>query len=272
MLQADVTVLMRLRFEAGAFTGRVRFFGRHVSKAKRQYDGLLNFFKPCGMTSAQALYRVRSLTGVFKSGHAGTLDPAADGVLLMCMGQATRRVERLMDLTKTYRATARLDVTSRSLDADSPLEAVQVRAPPTRDQVQAAAAEFIGLMQQVPPAVSALKIRGVRAYKLDSVPPMRPRAVRIERLTVSRFEWPELDFEVVCGRGTYIRAIIRDLGRKLGSGGCLTRLTRTAVGPFTIDQAATFADLENEQFDDRVCPLEQLDDMLEGHRDPNCEA
>lgn len=238
-----------------------------MAPQRSQFDGLLNFCKPTGTTSAKALYKVRSLTGIRKSGHAGTLDPAADGVLLLCMGRATKRVEALMNLPKVYRAVGRLDVSSKSFDSDSPHEPVEVGTVPTEAQVAEALAEFKGEIQQVPPAVSAIKVGGTRAYKLArrGMPVDLPaRAVQIYSLTLSRYAWPELEFELACGRGTYVRAIIRDLGLKLGTGGCLTALTRTAVGPFAADEATSFSDLEQGLFEQRRLPLEQLDCLLSG--------
>ncbi len=169
-----------------------------------QFDGLLNFHKPTGITSAKALYKVRSLTGIRKSGHAGTLDPGADGVLLLCMGKATKRVEILMDLPKTYLAAGRLDVTSKSLDSDSPHEAVRIGDIPSADQVHRAADEFVGAIAQVPPAVSALKVNGVRAYKIarsGREVSLAPRTVQIYAMNITRYEWPEINIEVSCGRG-----------------------------------------------------------------------
>ena len=233
---------------------------------REQFDGLLNFHKPTGITSAKALYRVRAITQIRKSGHAGTLDPAADGVLLLCMGKGTKRVERLMDLPKVYHAIGRLDVTSRSFDSDSPHEAVAIQEIPSTDKVVQAAAHLQSVREQVPPAVSAVKVAGVRSYKLarrgQSVT-LKPKTVRIDRLEILRYEWPEIEFEVACGRGTYIRAIIRDVGDALGTGGCLTQLTRTAVGPFTIEQATSLEDLQQGLFQQRRVALDQLDQLLD---------
>ena len=131
-------------------------------------DGLIILNKPPGITSAKVLYRVRKVTGQRKSGHAGTLDPAAEGVLILCLGAATKLVEQLMDQPKLYRATARLDVTSDSFDSDRPLQPVQVDRVPEPAEVGAAMRQFEGEILQVPPAVSALKIGGRPAYKLDA--------------------------------------------------------------------------------------------------------
>ena len=207
-----------------------------------QQDGIINLDKPVGLTSAKAVYRVRSITRVRKSGHAGSLDPGATGVLVVCQGRATKLVERVMDLPKVYRAKARLDVTSVSFDSDSDLEPVAVASVPTGEQVDAVMSDFEGVIAQVPPRVSAIKLGGVPAYRTvgrKDAPPLRPRRAQIYWLHVHAYDWPELDFEMACGRGTYVRALIRDVGFRLGTGGCLTSLRRTAVGPFRIEEAWT---------------------------------
>ena len=229
-------------------------------------DGIINFHKPIGITSAKALYRVRRITGQRKSGHAGSLDPAADGVLILCLGRATRLVERLMDQPKVYRATARLDVTSTSYDSDRPLEPVAVARVPDETAVRAAAATLEGVIQQAPPAVSAIKIGGRAAYDLERAgkpPELAPRPVRVYWLEVTSYAWPALEFAVACGRGTYVRALIRDLGAALGTGGCLTGLTRTRVGPFALEEAWTFEALEGTGAERYLLPLDEAKRLLE---------
>ena len=229
-------------------------------------DGLINFNKPTAITSAKALYRVRTITGERKSGHAGTLDPAATGVLLLCLGKATKLVERLMDQPKVYRATARLDVTSESFDGDRPLRPVPVTDPPTRDRLLAALATFEGVIEQAPPSISAVKIGGVPAYKLAAradFAPLKPRPVRVDWIRLLGYDWPTIDFEMCCGRGTYVRAIIRDLGVALGTGGCLTSLARLRVGPFILDDAWTFDRLEKSPPADYLIPMERFMGLLD---------
>lgn len=222
-------------------------------------DGIINCFKPLGLTSARCLDRVRRITGQRKSGHAGTLDPAADGVLLLCMGRGTKQVERLMGLPKEYFATARLDVTSASFDAERPFVPVHVISIPTAADLERAAAALVGDILQTPPAVSALKIGGRPAYKLErsgQTVELEPRRVQVYELRIERFAWPELDFRVRCGRGTYVRALIRDLGAAVGAGGCLTGLRRTAVGNFTADGAWTLEGLEAATPDQYLMPVD----------------
>jgi tRNA pseudouridine55 synthase len=199
-------------------------------------DGVINFYKPVGMSSAHAVHRVRKLTGQRKSGHAGTLDPLAEGTLVICLGRATKLVEAIMEQPKVYRTTAALDITSASFDRERPAIPVPVAEVPSSERVSAALASFEGNIQQVPPASSALKVRGRPAYQLERAgrsPVLRAREVQIHWVHVHAYDWPLVDFEVACGRGTYIRALVRDLGQRLGTGGCMMGLVRTAVGPFT---------------------------------------
>jgi tRNA pseudouridine55 synthase len=232
-------------------------------------DGLIILNKPVGLSSAKALYRVRALTGQRKSGHAGTLDPAAAGVLVLCLGRATRVVEQLMNQPKIYRAVARLDVTSDSFDSERPLRPVDVTHAPDTAAVGSAVRSFEGVIQQVPPLVSALKVGGRPAYRIERAGrtvELPPRPVAIYWVHVHSFDWPMLDFEVACGRGTYVRALIRDIGQALGVGGCLTSLVRTAIGPWRLENAWTLDALRSASADQYLIPLDaarrQLDSPL----------
>jgi tRNA pseudouridine55 synthase len=229
-------------------------------------DGLLILNKPVGLTSAKALYRVRRLTGQRKSGHAGTLDPAADGVLIICLGKGTKLVEGLMDLPKVYRTTARLDLTSPSFDSESETTPVPVPNPPSQSQVIAALQTLQGRIEQVPPAISALKVGGRPAYKLTRAgqpPALAARPVDIYWIYLHHYAFPTIQLEIACGRGTYIRALIRDLGAALHTGGCLTQLTRTAIGPWDLTVSWSLAQLEAETASDQWCiPLERAREIV----------
>jgi tRNA pseudouridine55 synthase len=228
-------------------------------------DGLINLHKPVRITSAKALYRVRRIVDERKSGHAGTLDPGASGVLLICLGRATKLVERVMDQPKVYRTTARLDVTSDTFDADGEVRSVPIIERPTADQVADALRRFEGEIEQTPPAISAVKVAGIPAYKRARSGEnlvLRPRPARVYWIRLHRFDWPSVEFEMCCGRGTYVRAIVRDLGAALGTGGCVTALTRTRVGPFCIDDAWTFEAMERSAAGDYVIPLEKAMEAL----------
>lgn len=228
-------------------------------------DGLINLHKPVGITSAKAVYKVRALTRQRKIGHAGTLDPAAEGVLVLCLGKATKLVERFMDQPKVYRATARLDVTSSSFDSEGTVESVAVESAPSPEEVAAALISFEGVQQQTPPAVSALKVGGVPSYKLARRGvhvQHAARAVHIYWMHLHAFAWPMLDFEMACGRGTYVRSVIRDLGERLKTGGCLTTLIRKAVGPLHIEKAWTLDKLALASPSDYILPVTTAEALL----------
>ncbi len=229
-------------------------------------DGLINLHKPPGITSAKALYKVRSITGMRKSGHTGTLDPGAEGVLVIAVGRATKLTEALMDQPKVYRARARLDVTSESFDSDRPLTPVPVATRPDEVAVRRVLGSFEGVVEQVPPAISALKVGGVPAYKLARRgvrPELEARRVTIYWVWLHRFQWPQIDFEMACGRGTYVRAVVRDLGCRLGVGGCLTALARTMVGPFGFQESWTLSRLETADPHDYILPLARAREWLD---------
>jgi len=209
--------------------------------------GILVADKPAGWSSMDVVRRIRGAAGGVKTGHAGTLDPLATGVLLCCLGRATRSVERLMGLGKVYEARVDLSAFSETDDREGPLEPVAVERFPSREQIRAALRRFEGTIEQVPPAFSAIKTRGRRAYALargGERPKLEPRRVRIDELALVACHGPCLELRIACGRGTYIRALARDLGRALGTGGHLAALRRTAIGPYTIEQAADPRTLE----------------------------
>ncbi len=211
-------------------------------------DGILNINKPPGCTSFSVVGLVRRLSGQRRVGHAGTLDPAASGVLPVCLGRATRVTEFLMDKPKTYRAQVELGVATDTGDAEGQ---VLRRGDPTgitRDAVVTALENFQGEIQQVPPMFSALKHRGRPLYELAraGVTVERPaRPAHVYRIDLLDWAPPLLTIEVVCGRGTYIRSLAMDLGEKLGCGAHLRNLVRTRVGPFDITDAISLPDLES---------------------------
>lgn len=209
-------------------------------------DGVLNLHKPLGLTSTQALEQVRRITGWRKSGHAGSLDPLAEGVLLIGVGRGTKLTEVLMDQPKVYRTIADLSVTSPSFDRELPTSVVEVSDIPSLERVAAALREFEGAISQTPPATSAVKINGRPAYKLarrGQAPELAARTVHVYRIELRRYAWPHVELEVTCGRGTYVRALIRDLGAALETGGCLDMLERRAVGPFRTEESWTLDQL-----------------------------
>jgi tRNA pseudouridine55 synthase len=207
----------------------------------RIMDGVINLDKPAGMSSAGAVGRVkRLLPRGTRIGHAGTLDPFATGVLLLLVGKATKASGKLMDQPKTYEATVRLGATTATDDPESPEIPGGAAAAPDLEQIRAALAMFIGTVPQVPPRFSAMKIGGRRAYALarrDQPVELRPRDVRIDAIDLLAWDWPLLKLRIECGRGTYIRALARDLGERLGVGGYLTQLRRTRIGRFGVERS-----------------------------------
>jgi tRNA pseudouridine55 synthase len=209
-------------------------------------SGLVVVDKPAGMTSHDVVSRVRRLAGTRKVGHAGTLDPMATGVLVLGVERATRLLGHLLLTDKAYAATIRLGATTSTDDAEGEVTATRSTEALADDRVRRALAAMTGEVQQVPSSVSAIKVDGRRAYdrvRAGEQVELPARTVRIESIDVTRLELPEIDVEVRCSSGTYIRAIARDLGEELGVGGHLTALRRTAVGAFTLDRARTLEEL-----------------------------
>jgi tRNA pseudouridine55 synthase len=204
-------------------------------------DGILVIDKPAGVSSARIVAQVkRLLPRGTKIGHAGTLDPFATGVLLLLAGKATKLCERLMDSPKQYEATLKLGATTATDDPESPEQPHEVAAIPTTDQIDAALRGFVGEIMQRPPAFSAMKVGGRRAYDLarkGHAVELEPRIVRVYAIERLAYQWPLLSLRIDCGRGTYIRSIARDLGEALVVGGYLTALRRTRVGRFDVASA-----------------------------------
>jgi tRNA pseudouridine55 synthase len=213
-------------------------------------EGVINLDKPPGMSSARAVDQVKRLLPFrTKIGHAGTLDPFATGVLVLLIGKATKRCEELMDQPKQYDMTMKLGATTTTDDPESP----EVTTPGfvaesiTLAHIRELLPRFIGPIQQRPPAFSALKIRGKRAYDLarrGEHVELEARTVHVYGIELLDYTPPLLRLRIDCGRGTYIRSIARDLGAALGAGGYLTQLRRTRVGDFAIEQAVSLPNLQ----------------------------
>ena len=210
------------------------------TEAGRGLHGWLVVDKPGGITSAAAVARIKALVGRgAKVGHAGTLDPMATGVLLVAIGEATKTVSFMMDATKRYRFGVRFGERRDTDDAEGTVvETSEVR--PSDSVVAGVLPAFIGSIEQVPPAFSALKVGGERAYALarrGRLPRLAPRTVHVESLTLTEALEDGAAFEVACGKGTYVRALARDIARAAGTVGHVTWLHRSAVGPFTDEDA-----------------------------------
>lgn len=213
--------------------------------------GILNIYKPPGVTSAVMVKRVKWLTPrKTKVGHAGTLDPFATGVLLVLIGKATRLSESLMSMPKQYVATVRLGATTPSDDPETQVTPTPDAKPVSHQMLLDAIAKQVGQIEQAPPVYSALKVGGKRAsdrVRLGQTVVLSPRVVRIDAIELLDYAWPLARIRVDCGRGTYVRAIARDIGAALGVGGYLTQLERTRVGEHWIEQSLQMSDLTKEK-------------------------
>jgi tRNA pseudouridine55 synthase len=223
-------------------------------------EGVINLDKPAGLTSARAVGRVkRLLPRGTKIGHAGTLDPFATGVLLLLVGKATKSCERLMGQRKGYHAVVRFGARSATDDVEGPIEAVEGATPPEVEAMRAACARFVGAIEQRPPVFSAMKVGGRRAYKLARqgvAVEMKARTITVYGLELVEYAWPDARLRVECGRGTYIRAIARDLGEALGVGGYLTELRRTFIGRFAIGEAVTLERIAADGVEAHLKPVD----------------
>ncbi len=212
-------------------------------------SGLVVVDKPGGMTSHDVVARVRRLAGTRKVGHAGTLDPMATGVLVLGINRATRLLGHLMLTEKAYDATIRLGVATTTDDAEGEVLSTAATNDVDEASIRRVLAGFVGEIEQVPTAVSAIKVDGVRAYKRvrdGEQVELEPRRVTIHELTVQDISGPDVRITVRCSSGTYIRAIARDAGAALGVGGHLTALRRTAVGEFGLESAHSLDQLSDE--------------------------
>jgi tRNA pseudouridine55 synthase len=216
-----------------------------LAASPRGLDGIFNVTKPLGKTSHHVVHTIRKMSGLARVGHAGTLDPMATGVLLICVGQAVRVTEYLIDHDKKYRARVRLGIETDTYDAEGAIVAQRAMTA-TRDQIESALASFVGKIAQMPPAYAAIKKDGVHSYDLARrgiAVERTPRPVEIFSIAVREIALPDVEFDVHCSKGTYIRSLAHDLGEKLGCGATLTALTRTASGQFALDDAITLDDL-----------------------------
>ncbi|MCD8290737.1 MAG: tRNA pseudouridine(55) synthase TruB [Prevotella sp.] len=228
---------------------------------------IIGIDKPYGMSSFSALSRVRYILtrklGVkkIKIGHAGTLDPLATGVLILCTGKATKRIDELQRHTKEYTATLQLGATTPSFDMEHPIDNTFPTSHITFSLIDETLKTFVGEIQQVPPAYSACKINGKRAYKLmrkGNEVQLKPKTLVIEEIELLSFDMErmQLCIRVVCGKGTYIRALARDIGKALNSGAYLTALRRMRVGDVKIEDCISldgFGEwLEKQTIEDNI--------------------
>jgi len=208
-------------------------------------SGILNIYKPTGPTSHDIVDKVRRITGIKQVGHAGTLDPFAEGILIVLIGPTTKLQSKFMEMPKTYVATLRFGATSDTYDKAGKIQDTCLAARRakykiqtiTKKQIQKILKQFVGEINQIPPAFSAIKIKGKKAYELARKgikPELKPRKVKIYDIQCRKYRWPYLEIKVKCGKGTYIRSLAHDIGQKLFCGAYLEKLVRTEVGKFNI--------------------------------------
>jgi tRNA pseudouridine55 synthase len=231
--------------------------------------GLLNIDKPAGLTSRAVVNTVHNLLPrKTKIGHAGTLDPMATGVLMLCIGHATRLVPQVQELRKSYRAGFRLGCRSDTDDVTGDVELVADARAVSCEEVERELAQFRGRILQAPPRYSALWVQGKRAYDLARSGvevELTPREVEVTRIELLEMNGADLVVDIDCSSGTYVRSIGRDLGDALGVGGLMTSLVRTAIGPFRIEEAIKFDELSRASLDARM-----LDPLLAVADRPRC--
>ncbi|MBI1802573.1 MAG: tRNA pseudouridine(55) synthase TruB [Chloroflexi bacterium] len=222
-------------------------------------SGILNLNKPVGPTSAQMVTALRRLTGIDQIGHTGTLDPLAAGVLPLCVGRAVRLSEYLLHDDKVYQAEITLGVTTATDDGEGEIIAQQPVAL-TQEQIESALATFTGAQEQVPPQYSAIKVAGRPMYesaRRGQVIEARPRRIVIHQIRLLDWQSPRIRLEIHCGKGTYIRALARDIGALLGCGAYLSALTRIGCGPLTIESSVSLEMLERSaDWRDHLLPMD----------------
>ena len=203
--------------------------------------------KPLEWTSFDVVKKVRAKLGIKKIGHAGTLDPLATGLLILCTGKMTKRIEEFQGMEKEYRGKMILGQTTPSYDLETPASKAVPIAHITKSQIEGAALQLTGNIQQVPPLHSAIKVDGKRAYKLaraGSDTKLKAREVSVTKFQITNVSLPEITFEVTCSKGTYIRSLAHDLGEILGVGAYLSELCRTRIGIFELAKAQSLDQLE----------------------------
>ncbi len=235
-------------------------------------NGILLIDKPAGMTSHDVVDRVRKAAQMRRVGHTGTLDPAATGLLIICLGTATRLSEHFTALGKTYEGTMRLGLTTSSYDLEGEVLTESAIPPLDMDAIQAHCTRFTGDLKQVPPMVSAVRIGGERLYKKarkGEIVERPPRDVRVDAFDVLSYEAPDALVRVTCSSGTYVRSLCHDVGSAIGCGAVLATLRRIAVGRHHVDQAALLDSLESpEHVAERLLPMGSALELPVGILDP----
>lgn len=204
--------------------------------------------KPLNWTSFDVIKKIRNIIKVKKVGHAGTLDPLATGLLIVCTSKKTKQIEHFMELEKEYTGTMVLGKTTPSVDLETEFNSEQDWHHITEQQCRDATRDFLGEIEQRPPVYSAIKVEGIRAYekaRQGKKITMKNRLVKVAEFELTSVLLPEIVFRIVCSKGTYIRSLIRDFGEKLGAGAYLANLRRTKIGDYNVKDALTIDQVQN---------------------------
>lgn len=205
--------------------------------------------KPYRWSSFKVIHEIRKIIGVKKVGHAGTLDPMATGLLILCSGKKTKEISSFQELTKTYAGKIKLGESTASMDRETEILEKKDFSFLTEENILSAVKNFTGEIEQTPPMYSAINYQGKKLYhyiRKGETVPREPRKITIFSFEVKNIELPFIDFEIVCSKGTYIRVIADDLGKELNTGGHLYELRRTAIGEFSVNDAFTLTDFKEK--------------------------
>lgn len=235
-----------------------------MSKKTPEYTGFLVINKPSGITSHDVVDRIRKVLGLRKVGHLGTLDPLGTGVLVLAIGRATKSVKYFVDDDKDYQATILLGTITDTQDTDGRVIETKDYGGITRESVEALLKQFTGKINQIPPMVSAKKIKGERLYKLHRKGievPREPKEIEIYKLEIVNFNLPEVQIFLSCSKGTYVRTLCADIGEKLGCGGCMSSLVRVRSGCFSLSDAYKLEEIEKMSAEDASKLILQIHDV-----------
>ena len=219
--------------------------------------GILNINKPPGWTSRDVVNRVQRIVRPHKAGHAGTLDPLATGVLVVCVGAATRLIEYVQRQRKTYRGTFLLGRASDTEDITGEVRELADPSRPSRNELQQILPQFVGNIEQTPPAYSALKVQGQRSYDLarrGKAVELASRIIEIDELRLVGYAYPEFVLDVTCSGGTYVRSLGRDIAQRLGTAAVMSGLVRTAIGPFSLSDSVELSELSTDNVTRHLLP------------------
>lgn len=225
-------------------------------------NGIINVYKPAGMTSHDVIYKVRRITGIKKVGHTGTLDPDAQGVLPVCIGSGTKLADMLTVSDKRYTAVMRLGLETDTQDLSGKvLYTKEVNVTP--EDIKAAVSRFVGNIQQIPPMFSAVKVNGQRLYKLGRQGieiEREPRSISVYEINILKIDGINITLDIKCSKGTYIRTLCSDIGTALGTGAAMAKLTRTQSAGFSVENSVTLEQLESKGAESFLIPVDKMFD------------